>query len=139
MGQARGSIFADNRPQTTQIPVRHTLMGSKSVSQTSPHKFARIRRRIINDRLSACSHGLSNLSRRINIRFATPPHIPITLHLLLHPCPSCRTFTIYTTPHHALYTAASKTVLVKAQFLCLIPSATIPRGYYFPPDTGSEV
>ena len=34
---------------------------------------------------------------------------------------------------------AGKTVLGKAQVLCLIPSATIPRGYYFPPDTGSEV
>jgi len=37
------------------------------------------------------------------------------------------------------FRAESKTVLGKAQFLCLIPSATIPRGYYFPPDTGSNV
>ena len=37
------------------------------------------------------------------------------------------------------FRAESKTVLGKAQFLCLIPCATIPRGYYFPPDTGREV
>jgi len=36
MGQARGSIFADNRPPTTQIAVRHALIGGKSVSDFSP-------------------------------------------------------------------------------------------------------
>ena len=33
----------------------------------------------------------------------------------------------------------SKTVLRKVRALWLIPSSTILRGYYFPPDTGSEV
>ena len=31
------------------------------------------------------------------------------------------------------FRATSKTVLGKAQFLCVVPSATIPRGYYFHP------
>ena len=105
MGRARGGMFADDRPQTTQTAVRHAMTGADSVPRTSPHKFARFARRNISDRISACSHGLSDLSRRTDIRFATQPHIPITHHLLLHPCPSCRTFTIYNTPHHALYTA----------------------------------
>ena len=106
MGRARGSMFTHDRPQTTQTAVRHAMIGGESVSRTSPQKFARIGRRIISNRLSACSHGLSGLSRRTNIRFATQPHIPITHHLLFHPCPSCRIFTtIYNTPQNALYPA----------------------------------
>jgi hypothetical protein len=105
MGRARGSMFADDRPQTTQTAVRHAIIGADSVPWTSPHKFARFARRNISDRISACSHGLSDLSRRTDIRFATQPHIPITHHLLPHPCPSCRTSIMYNTRPHALYTA----------------------------------
>ena len=105
MGRARGSMFTDDNPQTTQTAVRHAMIGGESVSRISRHKFARIARRNISDRISACSHGLSGLSRCTDIRFATPPYIPITHHLLLHPCPSCRTSIIYNTPPHALYTA----------------------------------
>ena len=82
--------------------VRHAMINSESVSRISRHKFARITRRNISDRISACSHGLSGLSRCTDIRFATQPYIPITHHLLLHPCPSCRTPIIYNTPPYAL-------------------------------------
>ena len=103
--ERRGSMLANDRPQTTQTTVRHAMTRGKSASPTPHQKFARIGRRNISDRLSVCSHGLSGLSRRTDIQFATPPHIPIHHHLLLHPCPSCRTFTIYNTPHHALHPA----------------------------------
>ena len=99
MGRARGSMFVDDRPQTTQTAVRHAMIGGESVSRISRHKFARIARRNISDRISACSHGLSGLSRCTDIRFATQPYIPITHHLLLHPCPSCRTSIIRSTTH----------------------------------------
>jgi len=102
LGRAHGSMFADDRPQTTRTAGRHAMIGGESVSWTSPHTFARIARRNISDRISACSHGLSRLSRRTDIRFATQPYIPITHHLLLHPCPSCRTPIIYNTPPYAL-------------------------------------
>ena len=105
MGRARDSMFADDRPQTTQTAVRHAMISAESVSRISRHKFARIARRNISDWISACSHGLSGLSRCTDIRFATQPYIPITHHLLLHPCPSCRTFTLSNTPHHALHPA----------------------------------
>ena len=105
IGRAHGSMFADDRPQTTRTARRHAMIGGESVSWTSPHTFARIARRNISDWISACSHGLSRLSRRTNIQFATQPYIPITHHLLLHPCPSCRTPIIYNTPPYALYTA----------------------------------
>ena len=101
----RGSMLADDRPQTTQTAVCHTMTSGESESPIPHQKFARIRRRNISDRLSACSHGLSGLSRRTDIRFATPPHIPITRHPLPHPCPSCRTSTLSNTTHHALYPA----------------------------------
>jgi len=105
MGRARGNMFADDRPQTTQTAVCHAMTRGETGSPTSDQKFARIGQCNISDQLSACSHGLSGLSRHTDIRFATQPHIPITHHLLLHPCPSCRTFTIYNTPQNALYPA----------------------------------
>jgi len=102
MGRAHGSMFADDRPQTTRTARRHAMIGGESVSWTSPHTFARIARRNFSDRLSACAHGLSRLSRRTDIRFATQPYIPITHHLLLDPCPFCRTTMIYNTSQYAL-------------------------------------
>ena len=105
MRRAHGSMFADDRPHTTRTARRHARIGGESVSLISRHKFARIARRNISDRISACSHGLSRLSRRTNIQFATQPYIPITHHLPRHPCPFSRTTIIYNTSTYAVYTA----------------------------------
>jgi len=123
MGRAHGSMFADDRPQTTRTARRHAMIGGESVSWTSPHTFARIARRNISDRISACSHGLSRLSRRTDIRFATQPYIPITHHLLLHPCPSCRTSIIRSTTHHpTLCTLRNVSHIARCIIPQLIPS-----------------
>ena len=123
MGRAHGSMFADDRPHTTRTARRHAMIGGESVSLISRHKFARIARRNISDRISACSHGLSGLSRRTDIRFATQPYIPITHHLLLHPCPFCRTTMIYnTSPYALLCTLRNVSHIAHCTIPHLIPS-----------------
>lgn len=121
MRRAHGSMFADDRPHTTRTARRHARIGGESVSLISRHKFARIARRNISDRISACSHGLSRLSRHTDIRFATQPYIPITHHLPRHPCPFSRTTIIYNTSTY-LCTLRNVSHIAHCTITHLIPS-----------------